>query len=691
MNGVPAEQWLKVPHPLWNQQYSRRPNWSLSAAMECVYRRVGSVIPQSVSPSVWLGECRLLFLSDSALGRMSEGRFFGTWGEGEKLFLGIIDASDKLRENESLKNLPPGFYIDIPAKARIADRIFLKPGVREVQHFLRSLQSKKLRGEKEEIYKFRSNVLRKIIEEANNFDLGLYQMIFRNRLTAEDNALVNTGMLNSETASSTNANDILPNQSLVRMTDSSGSTNIFDCERRFRESIQPHLSHALRTKPVDFDAIEKTVADLYLEFDLIAPPVVVLPNPLSTAIAGAYATALLLAEKNTMYPSTVEIKYPAKSGLLSEKVSDAICRRADRASMHVMDKATTEDLFALARRVHFENLFDDDAVRFLHFLEVDEGATNRNPHSAIRWHTAVLDFTRFRRNDAFFADWKIDFAPVCKAINSVVLDPFDLYEHEKNEFVRTGLEELADKIAGEVANQTAFEIANEVNSDVVGEKLRMKDLMIWSLYARQQLLLSSNIRPFASFAKNVLNIKLPIFDQYALWEKFALEGAAFVMHKEFCFISDFPEIIEMDERHRLHSANGPAIKWRDGWKVYHWHGTSVPDWVIEEPDRITIDAINKMENQEIRRVMIEIYGPSRYLTDSGAQEVQQDEYGILYRHDIPDDEPLSMVRVKNSTPEPDGSIKEYWLRVPPDCTTAKAGVAWTFHLEEKDYEPKIET
>jgi hypothetical protein len=50
-----------------------------------------------------------------------------------------------------------------------------------------------------------------------------------------------------------------------------------------------------------------------------------------------------------------------------------------------------------------------------------------------------------------------------------------------------------------------------------------------------------------------------------------------------------------------------------------------------------------------------------------------------------------MVEVRNSTPEPDGSVKHYWLRVPPHCKTASKAVAWTFGLSVKDYAPKRET
>lgn len=50
-----------------------------------------------------------------------------------------------------------------------------------------------------------------------------------------------------------------------------------------------------------------------------------------------------------------------------------------------------------------------------------------------------------------------------------------------------------------------------------------------------------------------------------------------------------------------------------------------------------------------------------------------------------------MVKVVNSTPEPDGSYKDYFLRVPPTITTAHEAVAWTFGKTAETYAPAIET
>jgi hypothetical protein len=125
--------------------------------------------------------------------------------------------------------------------------------------------------------------------------------------------------------------------------------------------------------------------------------------------------------------------------------------------------------------------------------------------------------------------------------------------------------------------------------------------------------------------------------------------------------------------------------------VYAIHGVRVPADVIENPASVTVERIERETNAEIRRVMIERYGQARYLVDSGAQQIHADDYGTLYRKEIPGDEPLVMVKVVNSTAEPDGSFKDYFLRVPPLMERARQAVAWTFGLEERDYAPAIQT
>ena len=159
-------------------------------------------------------------------------------------------------------------------------------------------------------------------------------------------------------------------------------------------------------------------------------------------------------------------------------------------------------------------------------------------------------------------------------------------------------------------------------------------------------------------------------------------------------LTERPTHLCRDEEHRLHSETGPALRYPDGWGIYAWHGIRVPAAVIEQPETITAETITTERNAEVRRAMIERIGWERYLTMSQATQVQADDYGALL--ELPglpdDDEPLRLVRVTNSTPEPDGQYKDYILRVPPTVTSAREAVAWTFGVERpEDYAPAVQT
>ena len=144
-----------------------------------------------------------------------------------------------------------------------------------------------------------------------------------------------------------------------------------------------------------------------------------------------------------------------------------------------------------------------------------------------------------------------------------------------------------------------------------------------------------------------------------------------------CILTERNTVLTVDDRGRLHNEAGPAVMYSDGWALHAWHGLTIPqelDYIIHSPQQITTAAIEAQNNAELRRVMIDRYGPARYVTDSGAIVVQKtpDDHpmvglrsaALLFKA-VPDDEPIVYVDLLNSTPEPDGSVKRYMLRVSP--------------------------
>jgi hypothetical protein len=180
-------------------------------------------------------------------------------------------------------------------------------------------------------------------------------------------------------------------------------------------------------------------------------------------------------------------------------------------------------------------------------------------------------------------------------------------------------------------------------------------------------------------------------DEVTMWLDIANNSSALLCLDGLAYVCEKPDAFHFTQLRRLHNADGPALAYADGFAEYAWQGVLVPKFIIEDPESITVELIEASQNVEIRRIMLERYGSERYIKDADIDPIHEDEYGTLYRRELPGDEALVMVKVVNSTAEPDGTFNEYFLRVPPHIETAKDAVAWTFDLEPDDYNPLVQT
>jgi hypothetical protein len=172
--------------------------------------------------------------------------------------------------------------------------------------------------------------------------------------------------------------------------------------------------------------------------------------------------------------------------------------------------------------------------------------------------------------------------------------------------------------------------------------------------------------------------------------------------KDVAIIQHRPLEIHRDNAGRLHNADGAAVRYLGiGADVFFIHGVRVTKKIIDRD--FTADDIEKESNAEVRRVMIEIYGQANFLIESCAVKIHEDDFGVLYRKDLRNDEPLMMVKVVNSTIESDGTFKDYFIRVDPNAyggiKTAHAAVASTWRNKDgsmlfnkpEDYNCDIQT
>lgn len=168
----------------------------------------------------------------------------------------------------------------------------------------------------------------------------------------------------------------------------------------------------------------------------------------------------------------------------------------------------------------------------------------------------------------------------------------------------------------------------------------------------------------------------------------------------------------------LHADNEPAYKsklteaWyrngkrhgltKDAWGTvcYFYKGVLVPKKYIVSPEKLTLKEVVGEPNTELRRIALEVHGIDR-IEEEAAEIVDEDKSGqrllkIEFKGKVDKEDRVAtpafmFVKVFNSTAEPDGSFKTYYLCVPPEMKRVKEAIAWTFRCEEKEYNPIHET
>ena len=196
---------------------------------------------------------------------------------------------------------------------------------------------------------------------------------------------------------------------------------------------------------------------------------------------------------------------------------------------------------------------------------------------------------------------------------------------------------------------------------------------------------------YISFFEEVCGLQLSpdVAERTHAYQDTAMSASWWWPHTDFVMACERPRAINRDQNGRLHSAIGRAFEARDGWGFYCWHGVRVPAQLIEHPESITLENINSEKNAEIKRIMLERYGLERYITDSGMRVAHEDQSGKLF---ILPGAQFPVVLVRNSTPEPDGTVKNYVLTATRrDVKTAHEAVASTFGLRADQYNPAHES
>ncbi|MFI0352669.1 DUF6745 domain-containing protein [Actinomadura sp. 9N407] len=175
-----------------------------------------------------------------------------------------------------------------------------------------------------------------------------------------------------------------------------------------------------------------------------------------------------------------------------------------------------------------------------------------------------------------------------------------------------------------------------------------------------------------------------------LWAEVARSCRWWWPREDFCVVSERPvsvhtEVWGSDGQVRLHSADGPAMRFRDGADVHAWHGAMVPGWVLTDP---AVWRIAREPNVEIRRCAIERIGWADYIDQAGLRLIGSapdpgNPGSELRLYDMRRE--TRVLLAVNGSVERDGHRRRYGLTVPGHLDDPVAAAGWTYGLSAAQY------
>ncbi len=537
--------------------------------------------------------------------------------------------------SDEIMALDHSVYVDARSGASLngLEQAKIRAGIHDIYNIIRMCRAKNLQDDPEKLWTTRKKILRAMADLHKWFNEGLYAASVIDHSAHDEIASISKYNIDKQ---------------------------------KLRDFTSEWLARAQRTSPIERNELSTAINRLYESVGLSHPRIIIASNPLIMVIAATFATVLSYRKTN---PSADSHSFmAAKQDLVGHEFHDMTIKKAIMLRQDIIDEATLKA---------FDDTFTwTEGVRLSSFHSGTAG-------DAI--HNALADASKMITTDEGSPLNEQDF----RLENYIAREIFKCTATAVN----FSEDDWTTSAASGTADTTVLDQLTQTLGSGCDKTVKM---LVDSIFECRQMIKYCNTQEHDEFAANayveVLGVDIPNPDLFEAGSKVWKNCGPIVMHKDFCIVSEFPSHYNVDQDGRLHGDGHPSQQWKDGWKLYHWHGVRVTRQFAEAPETITVNDIENESNLEMRRLMLDRYGIKKFLVDVGAKEVQRDECGILYRHNFHEAlEPIVMVEVTNSTKEPDGTYKKYFLRVPPNITTAKAGIAWTFNMDMNDYSPVVQT
>ena len=445
---------------------------------------------------------------------------------------------------------------------------------------------------------------------------------------------------------------------------------------RMDEHAKLWISRALRTEPIEPDKIIPAIEGLYATAGLKKPCVIIVPSPLIMAFAFGASAAIWHRKKNgatdgatygatrgATDDATDDATYDATRGATYDATYDATDGATRGATRGATDDATRGATYDATYGATYGAT--DDAT-----YDATDGATDGATRGAT--YGATYDATRGATDGATRG-------ATYGATRGATYDATD----DATDDATYGATYDATDDAESGAAQACFDLAGQFGIECARRW--------WNVYQGGNMWAGYDC--YLTACRDILGLELREHDGYRFWEQAAIHGGFRVMHADFCLVSDFPRTIRMDDQNRPHCEDGPSHLWRDGWALYHWHGTRIPAEWIEDRDSLTPTMALTWENVDQRAAACEILGWHKIIdlqiSAGKGRLIDEDadpQIGRLVEIDLPDHGPQKFIHAMC------GTGREVAVMADANANTVMEAQAASYGLSATDFhKPEVRT
>jgi hypothetical protein len=176
---------------------------------------------------------------------------------------------------------------------------------------------------------------------------------------------------------------------------------------------------------------------------------------------------------------------------------------------------------------------------------------------------------------------------------------------------------------------------------------------------------------FYDYFNNVLKLEKQTEKLHGLWILAKSAGWA-IPYENICWVSERHNICKLNNRGVIHSENGPAIAYPDGFEIYALNGVRIKKELVDTPaEKLDPHILLEEKNAEVRREIVRKIGVERVCLKLNAKNIDNYGYYDLLLLDLGDGRQRPYLKMRNP------SLGIYHIEgVPPEIKTVKEALNW---------------